>query len=98
MSSLNGNALNMLEWTGVACSLAGSVLNARGRRCSFLLWTVSAVLLGFVAAEVHRTGWLALQIFGVAINCYGVYCWRGNAPVRGRTEEKLTEEVCHATQ
>lgn len=84
MPPLNNNfAINLVEWAGVMSSMAGSILNARGQRCSFILWTVSALLLGFVAVHFQRTGWLALQVFGIAINSYGLYSWQGNAPVRG---------------
>jgi hypothetical protein len=62
--------------------LTGSFLNAQGRRCSFVFWTLSALLLGMVAINFGRTGWLALQGAGVAINLYGMRNWQGNAPTR----------------
>ena len=35
MINANGNmAIKVAEWAGVACSLAGSFLNARGRKIS----------------------------------------------------------------
>jgi len=81
MSYITGSAVNIIEWTGVASSLAGSVLNARGRRCSFYFWTLSAVLLGIVALQLGRTGWLTLQGTGIAINMYGIRTWKGDAPI-----------------
>jgi hypothetical protein len=83
MPLINSNsAISIIEWSGVASSLTGSVLNAHGRRCSFIFWTLSAVLLGVVAINLGRTGWLALQGAGVAINLYGMRNWQGNAPTR----------------
>ncbi|MDD2733620.1 MAG: hypothetical protein PHF56_06735 [Desulfuromonadaceae bacterium] len=76
----NNTAINIIEWAGVASSLTGSLLNAHGRRCSFMFWTLSALLLGMVAFYFGRTGWLALQVAGVAINLYGMRNWQGNAP------------------
>lgn len=76
------NAVNVIEWVGVATSLTGSVLNAHGRRSSFVFWTLSAVLLGLVALYLGRTGWLALQGAGIGINMYGMRNWQGNAPTR----------------
>jgi len=81
MTLLNSNtAINIIEWTGVASSLVGSVLNANGRRSSFVLWTLSAILLGIVAVYLGRTGWLAMQGTGIVINLYGLKNWQGNAP------------------
>jgi len=77
---ISSSAISVVEWVGVASSLAGSVLNAQGRRCSFYFWTISALLLGVVALHVGRTGWLALQGTGIAINVYGIRNWKGNAP------------------
>ncbi|WP_281875878.1 hypothetical protein [Geobacter hydrogenophilus] len=82
MSPVSHSALNIIEWFGVASSLAGSVLNARGHRCSFILWTLSALLLGVVAFSLGRPGWLALQSAGVAINLYELRNWQGNAPTQ----------------
>lgn len=83
MSHISSNSLvNVMEWGGVIASLTGSVLNARGRRSSFVFWTLSAVLLGVVAFHLGRPGWLALQGAGVAINLYGIRNWQGNAPTR----------------
>lgn len=83
MSLLNSNtAINIIEWVGVASSLTGSVLNANGRRSSFVFWTLSAILLGMVAIYLGRTGWLALQGAGAAINLYGMRNWQGDAPTR----------------
>lgn len=83
MSLLNSsNAINIIEWAGVASSLTGSVLNANGRRSSFVFWTLSAILLGMVAIYLGRTGWLALQGAGIAINLYGIRNWQGDAPTR----------------
>ena len=76
------NAVNVIEWAGVAASLTGSVLNAHGRRSSFVFWTLSAVLLGLVALCLGRPGWLALQGAGIGINIYGMRNWQGNAPTR----------------
>lgn len=84
MSLINSSsAMSIVEWTGVAASLTGSVLNAHGRRSSFIFWTLSALLLGTVALYLDRSGWLALQGAGVAINLYGMRNWQGNAPTRG---------------
>ncbi len=82
MSPISCSAINMIEWAGVASSLTGSILNARGKRCSFVFWTVSALLLGFVALRLGRPGWLTLQGAGVAINLYGMRSWQGDAPIR----------------
>lgn len=82
MSTISNSAVNVIEWAGVACSLTGSILNARGHRCSFVLWTLSALLLGVVALHLGRPGWLALQGAGVAINLYGMRNWQGDAPTR----------------
>lgn len=83
MSLINSSiAISIIEWTGVATSLAGSVLNAHGRRSSFIFWTLSALLLGTVAFYLGRSGWLALQVSGVAINLYGMRNWQGDAPTR----------------
>ncbi|MSN27382.1 MAG: hypothetical protein GJV46_16145 [Geobacter sp.] len=83
MTLSNSNtAVNIIEWSGVASSLAGSVLNANGRRSSFVFWTLSAILLGMVAFYLGRTGWLALQGAGIAINLYGIRNWQGDAPTR----------------
>ncbi len=76
------SAVNVIEWAGVASSLTGSILNAHGRRSSFVFWTMSAVLLGMVALYLGRPGWLALQGTGIAINLYGMRNWQGNAPTR----------------
>lgn len=78
----NSTTITIIEWLGVASSLVGSVLNANGRRSSFILWTLSAILLGIVAIYLGRTGWLAMQGAGVAINLYGMKNWQGNAPTR----------------
>lgn len=78
----SSDAINVIEWAGVAASLIGSVLNAHGRRSSFAFWTLSALLLGMVAYYLGRSGWLALQGAGVAINLYGMRNWQGNAPTR----------------
>ena len=77
---VSSSAMSIVEWTGVAASLTGSVLNAHGRRSSFIFWTLSALLLGIVAFYLGRSGWLALQGAGVAINLYGMRNWQGNAP------------------
>lgn len=82
MSYISSSTISIVEWTGVASSLAGSLLNAQGRRCSFYFWTLSAALLGVVAFHVGRTGWLALQGTGIAINVYGIRTWKGDAPTR----------------
>jgi len=90
MSLINSSSvLSIMEWSGVATSLTGSVLNAHGRRSSFILWTLSALLLGTVAFTLGRPGWLALQGAGVAINLYGMRNWQGNAPTRVLTLEKV---------
>lgn len=78
----SSTTITIIEWLGVASSLAGSILNARGKRCSFVLWTLSAVLLGIVALYLGRPGWLSLQGAGIAINLYGMRNWQGNAPTR----------------
>jgi hypothetical protein len=78
----SSDAINVVEWAGVGASLIGSVLNAHGRRSSFAFWTLSALLLGMVAYCLGRSGWLALQGAGVAINLYGMRNWQGNAPTR----------------
>lgn len=78
----SSSAISMVEWSGVAASLTGSVLNARGRRSSFVFWTLSALLLGMVAWYLGRSGWLALQGAGIGINLYGMRNWQGNAPTR----------------
>lgn len=83
MALLNSSTtITIIEWLGVASSLVASVLNANGRRSSFILWTLSAILLGIVAIYLGRTGWLAMQGAGVAINLYGMKNWQGNAPTR----------------
>lgn len=82
MSHISSSLVNVIEWVGVIASLAGSVLNAHGRRSSFIFWTLSAVLLGVVAFYLGRPGWLALQGAGVGINLYGIRNWQGNAPTR----------------
>lgn len=82
MTSVHAKFITIIEWTGVASSLAGSILNARGQRCSFVLRTLSAVLLGIVALYLGRPGWPALQGAGIAINLYGMRNWQGNAPTR----------------
>ena len=74
--------LTIIEWTGVATSLTGSVLNAHGHRSSFVFWTLSAILLGMVAFSLGRPGWLILQAIGIMINLYGMRNWQGNAPTR----------------
>lgn len=74
--------INLIEWTGVAASLTGSILNARGQRSSFIFWTISAVLLGIAAFYLGRPGWLILQATGIMINLYGIRNWQGNAPTR----------------
>ena len=76
------SAISIVEWSGVATSLTGSVLNAHGRRSSFIFWTLSALLLGMVAWSLGRPGWLALQGAGIGINLYGMRNWQGNAPTR----------------
>ena len=78
----SSRAVNIVEWSGVAASLTGSVLNAHGRRSSFIFWTLSALLLGMVAWYLGRPGWLALQGAGIGINLYGMRNWQGNAPTR----------------
>ena len=87
MTPINSSTINIIEWAGVASSLTGSILNARGHRCSFLLWTLSALMLGVVAFQLGRPGWLALQGAGVAINLYGMRNWQGNAPTRVLAQE-----------
>jgi hypothetical protein len=88
MSIITGSsALSIVEWSGVATSLTGSVLNAHGQRSSFFVWTISAVLLGVVAFHLGRPGWLALQGAGIAINLYGMRNWRANAPTRAPSPE-----------
>lgn len=72
--------ISIIEWSGVAASLAGSVLNARGRRSSFIFWTLSAIMLGTVAFVLGRSGLLMLQVLGVGINLFGLRNWQGNAP------------------
>jgi hypothetical protein len=79
---VSSSAISIIEWSGVATSLTGSVLNAHGRRCSFFFWTLSALLLGTVAFYAGRTGWLALQGAGIGINLYGMRNWQGDAPTR----------------
>lgn len=74
--------INAVEWTGVASSLTGSVLNAHGQRSSFIFWTVSAILLGIVAVLLDRSGLLMLQVAGIGINLFGMRNWQGNAPTR----------------
>ena len=74
--------ITIIEWAGVAASLTGSVLNAKGYRSSFIFWTVSAVLLGTVAFALGRSGWLSLQILGIGINLFGMQNWQGNAPTK----------------
>ena len=74
--------IKIIEWTGVATSLTGSVLNANGQRSAFVFWTLSAVLLGLVAFYLGRSGWLILQAVGIIINLYGMRTWQGNAPTR----------------
>ncbi len=87
MSLINSSsAMSIVEWTGVAASITGSVLNAHGRRSSFIFWTLSALLLGTVAFYLGRSGWLALQGAGVAINLYGIRNWQGDAPTRALSE------------
>jgi len=78
----SNSAISVVEWSGVAASLTGSVLNAHGRRSSFIFWTLSALLLGMVAWCLGRPGWLALQGAGIGINLYGMRNWQGNAPTR----------------
>lgn len=63
----SSSVLSIKEWSGVATSLTGSVLNAHGRRCSFVLWPLSALLQGTVTFSLERSGWLTLQGAGVAI-------------------------------
>lgn len=82
MSSAPAAIINIIEWTGVAASLTGSLLNAHGRRSSFIFWTISAVLLGIAAFYLGRPGWLILQATGIMINLYGIRNWQGNAPTR----------------
>lgn len=83
MSLVNSNtAINIIEWAGVASSLTGSVLNAHGKRCSFVFWTLSALLLGTVALYFDRSGWFILQVAGIAINLYGIRNWQADAPTR----------------
>lgn len=72
--------ISIIEWSGVAASLTGSVLNAHGRRSSFMFWTLSAILLGTVAFILGRSGLLMLQVLGVGINMFGLRNWQGNAP------------------
>ncbi len=78
----NSSLINVFEWAGVTSSLTGSVLNAHGRRSSFIFWTLSAVLLGVAAFYLGRPGWLILQATGIMINLYGMRNWQGNAPTR----------------
>jgi hypothetical protein len=78
----SSSAISIVEWSGVAASLTGSVLNANGRRSSFIFWTLSALLLGMVAWYLGRSGLLALQGAGIGINLYGIRNWQGNAPTR----------------
>lgn len=87
MPFISNNAITVIEWTGVAASLTGSGLNARGKRCSFAFWTASAGLLGVVAYYLDRPGWLALQSAGIVINLYGMRNWQGNAPTRALVKE-----------
>lgn len=74
--------INIVEWTGVASSLTGSVLNAHGKRSAFIFWTMSAVLLGAVAFVLGRSGLMMLQVAGIGINMFGMRNWQGNAPTR----------------
>ena len=84
----SSSAISIIEWSGVAASLTGSLLNAQGRRSSFVFWTLSALLLGMVAFCLGRSGWLVLQGAGVAINLYGLRNWQGNAPTRALAQER----------
>lgn len=89
MISVNGTlAITVAEWAGVSSSLAGSLLNARGKKISFVFWSASALLLGVVAFHLHRPGWLALQAAGIGINIYGHLNWKGDAPMRGAVGEE----------
>jgi len=69
MSLINNSiAISTIEWAGVASSLTGSVLNAHGRRCSFIFWTLSTLLLGVVGPSPRPIGLAGPQGAGVAIN------------------------------
>lgn len=55
---ISTTTVSIIEWSGVTASLTGSVLHARGRRSSFVFWTLTAVLLGMVAFTwTGRDGW-----------------------------------------
>ena len=83
----SSSAISIVEWSGVAASLTGSVLNAQGRRSSFVFWSLSALLLGTVAWYLGCSGLLVLQGAGMTTNLYGMRNWQGNAPTRALAQE-----------
>ena len=77
------DGIKLLEGLAVVTGIAGSILNARGKKSSFYVWTASNVLLAVLM--IRADYFLAAALYGVycVINFYGMYIWSRRPPVAG---------------
>jgi len=74
------DSVKLLEILAVVTGIAGSVLNARGQRSSFYVWTASNVLLAVLMIRAEYWITAGLYCTYTVINFYGLHVWRRQPP------------------
>lgn len=71
---------DIVEWAAVVVTLLGSLLNAFGKKVSFLIYIVGNILFISFSLFYDHKGLATLHIIFLAINILGWFRWKGNAP------------------
>ena len=67
--------MDVLEWVGTLAAMVASYLVASNTNpgVGYILYTISAVLIGYVVFKLKRMGLAFLQVYFIVINLIGIH-------------------------
>ena len=85
--SVQWSTMELLGWATACISLTGAFLNARQKWYSFVVWMVANV--SWIMYDIFNGCYAQAALFCayLAMNVYGLYCWKFKSPRRRRLRE-----------
>ena len=85
--SFSCSTMELLGWATACISLTGAFLNARQKWCSFLVWMIANI--SWIIYDLYNGCYAQAALFFayLAMNIYGLYCWK----FKTKESNKLSE-------
>ncbi len=93
MVSFSCSTMELLGWATACISLTGAFLNARQKWYSFLVWMIANV--SWIVYDLYNGCYAQAALFFayLAMNIYGLYCWKFKTSEPDRLKEFVDEAV-----